>query len=70
MNAVLEWKEKRNRLIHALLKQELHTEDLLELAEDGRKLTRQMCSKATSHRRVLERIKNQAQVPEQVKHDQ
>ena len=55
---ILAWKEKRNKLIHALLKQALHSEDLLAVAEEGLALTKQMCSKATSHRRVLERMAN------------
>ena len=54
-DGILAWKEKRNRLIHALLKQSLHSEDLLEVAEEGERLTKQLCSKATSHRRALEK---------------
>ena len=54
-DGILTWKEKRNQLIHALLKQSLHSEDLLEVAEEGEKLAKQLCSKATSHRRALER---------------
>ena len=51
---ILAWKEKRNRLIHALLKQSLHSEDLLQVAEEGEAIVKQLCSKATSHRRALE----------------
>lgn len=54
-NGILAWKEKRNRLIHALLKQSLHSEDLLQVAEEGKLLVKQLCSKATMHRRALER---------------
>ena len=54
-DAILAWKEKRNGLIHALLKQSIHSEDLLAVAEEGLVLTKQMCSKATTHRRMLER---------------
>jgi hypothetical protein len=54
-NGILAWKEKRNQLIHALLKQSLHSEDLFEVAEEGERLTKQLCSKATSHRRALEK---------------
>lgn len=52
---ILAWKERRNQLIHALLKQSLHSEDLLEVAEEGERLTKQLCSKATSHRRAVEK---------------
>ena len=54
-DGILDWKGKRNQLIHALLKQSLHSEDLLEVAEEGERLTKQLCSKATSHRRALEK---------------
>ncbi len=52
-DGLLAWKEKRNRLIHALLKQSLHSEDLLQVAEEGETLVKQLCSKATSHRRAI-----------------
>ena len=58
-DGILAWKEKRNTLIHALLKQEIHSEDLLAAAEEGLLLTKTMCSKATSHRRALERLSGQ-----------
>ena len=54
-DGILAWKDKRNRLIHALLKQSLHSDDLLEVAEEGEQLANQLCSKATSHRRALDR---------------
>ena len=63
-NEILAWKDKRNRLIHALLKQSLHSDDLLEVAEEGERLTKQLCSKATSHRRALEK---QAQANEEIR---
>ncbi len=52
---ILAWKEKRNRLIRALLKQSLRSEDLLQVAEEGEQLAKQLCSKTTSHCRALER---------------
>lgn len=52
---ILNWKEERNQLIHALLKQSLHSEGLLRVAEEGNEIVRQLCSKVTTHRRVLER---------------
>ena len=55
-DGILAWKEKRNQLIHALLKQSLHSENLLEVAEEGERLTRQLCSKTTSHRRTMEKL--------------
>ena len=35
LDEILEWKEKRNRLIHALLKQTLTTEEVSEIAHTG-----------------------------------
>lgn len=61
-NGILAWKGKRNQLIHALLKQSLHSEDLLEVAEEGEQLAKQLCSKATSHRRALERENTKKQI--------
>ena len=49
------WKEERNRLIHALLKQNLSTDELEQLADEGQKLVKLLCSKSTSYRRALER---------------
>ena len=59
---ILAWKGKRNQLIHALLKQSLHSEDLLEVAEEGEQLAKQLCSKTTSHRRALERENTKKQI--------
>lgn len=48
------WKEQRNQLIHALLKQSLHTEDLREHAETGHALVKTLCSKTTSYNRRVD----------------
>lgn len=49
------WKEERNRLIHALLKQNLSTGELDQIADEGRRLVKLLCSKSTSYRRAIER---------------
>lgn len=54
-DGILEWKEKRNKMIHALLKQSLHTEDLQSIAEEGHQLVKTLCSKVTSYNRALEK---------------
>lgn len=51
----LNWKEERNRLIHALMKQCLTTQDLAELAEDGKAIARELSSKATAYKRAVAR---------------
>ena len=54
-SAVREWKEDRNRLIHALLKQSLQDEELMHCAETGQDLVKRISNKVTSYKRALER---------------
>lgn len=49
------WKEDRNRLIHALMKQSLHTEDLRKLSENGAELVKQLSGKTSLYNKALER---------------
>ena len=58
MDEILEWKEERNRLIHALLKQTLTTEEVSEIAHMGERLTKEIRTRATNFSRALERINN------------
>lgn len=55
VEAIRVWKYERNRLIHALLKQDLSTGELEQIADEGQRLVKLLCSKATSYRRALER---------------
>ena len=43
------WKEDRNRLIHALMKQNLSAEELLDLAQTGQALVRELSNRANSY---------------------
>lgn len=52
------WKEERNRLIHALMKQSLTTEELRLLAENGQALTRELCNRANNYKRAATRRSN------------
>ena len=54
---ILVWKEKRNRLIHAIIKQSINIDDILQVAKEGKLLAKQLCSKATAHHRSIEREK-------------
>ena len=54
---ILQWKEDRNRMIHALMKQSLTTEELEALALTGREYARVLANRATSFRRAVERRK-------------
>ncbi len=51
--SIRDWKEKRNRLIHALMKQSLHTEDLKQLAEEGQAIIKTLNSKTSLYNRYL-----------------
>ena len=54
---ILQWKEDRNRMIHALMKQSLTTEELEALALTGREYARALANRATSYRRAVEQRK-------------
>jgi len=47
------WKEERNRLMHALMKQSLTTEELQNLSEKGQLLVKKLCSVTTSYNRKI-----------------
>lgn len=49
------WKDDRNRLIHALMKQDITTRELEQIAEEGQKYAKLLCARATSFRRAVER---------------
>ena len=55
IDQIVAWKEERNRMIHALLGQVLTTEELVALAEDGKKLARELSNKAGNYKRAVER---------------
>jgi hypothetical protein len=50
------WKNERNRVIHALMKQSLHTEDLRDIAVRGESLIKLISNKTTQYNRALERL--------------
>ncbi len=52
------WKGARNKIIHAPMKQDLHTEDLSAVALDGQALVKTLCSKTSLYNRALERQAN------------
>lgn len=55
LDEIMAWKEERNRLIHALLKQILTTEEVLEIAHTGERLTKEIRTRATNFSRAVER---------------
>jgi hypothetical protein len=56
---ILEWKEIRNQLIHALLKQSLTTEYLADIAYQGNELTKLLRNRTNSFNRAIERKNHQ-----------
>jgi KaiC/GvpD/RAD55 family RecA-like ATPase len=64
IGGIREWKNERNRLIHALLKQELHTEDLEKIALDGQTLANGLSNKINSLKRAI--AKQQSVIEDQV----
>ena len=57
LDSIDSWRKERNALIHALLKQNLSTEELTATAEKGNAIVKQLTSKVTSIRRQLEKAK-------------
>ena len=58
LDNILDWKDERNRMVHALLKQELTSEELENLALQGKEYARLFSNRATNYRRALERAQN------------
>lgn len=54
-DSIENWKNNRNTMIHALMKRELHTNDLYEIAINGQTLVKTLCSKTTLYNRALNR---------------
>ena len=59
MDQVLNWKNRRNGLIHALIKRSTTTQELIDLAEEGRQLTKDLSRLSTNYKRAVERKKKQ-----------
>jgi len=64
LQEIYQWKDERNQLIHALMKQDIHTEDLQKIALEGQQIVKQLNSKATNYRKALERQAAKAQKQE------
>lgn len=64
IEGIYQWLDARNQLIHALMKQDLHTEDLQKIALEGQQIVKQLNSKATNYRKALERQAAKAQKQE------
>lgn len=58
LDRLLTWKEDRNRLIHALLKQQLEHNEVTELAAQGKQLVDELRNRANKYNRAADRRKS------------
>lgn len=58
LDNILTWKDERNRLIHALLLQQLAHNEVRALAEQGNELVRILRSRSGAMNRAIEKQKN------------
>ena len=57
LDRILVWKDERNRLIHALLKQQLTDDDVIGLATAGNELTYAIRTRTNAYNRAIEKVK-------------
>ena len=57
LTELLSWKEERNRLIHALLEQQLEHNEVRTLAEQGKQLVDELRKRAGNYNRAIDRRK-------------
>ncbi len=55
LDRILIWKEERNRLIHALLKQQFEHDEISALAAQGKQLADELRKRAGNYNRAVER---------------
>ena len=56
IQSIYSWKNRRNDLIHALMKQNLVTDELKEVALSGRDIVKTLNTKSTAFRKANERM--------------
>lgn len=57
LDRILAWKEDRNRLIHALLKQQLGHNEVTDLASEGKRLVDELRNRVGNYNRAIDRRK-------------
>lgn len=55
LDTIESWKNRRNPLIHALMKQQLTTEGLLDLATEGQAIAKELSRLSQNYKRAVER---------------
>ena len=63
LDQMLTWKDDRNRLIHALLKQQLEHNEIRTLAEQGKQLVDELRKRAGNYNRAIDRRKAKKDMP-------
>lgn len=63
LDRILAWKEDRNRLIHALVKQQLGHNEVRELAAQGKQLVDELRKRAGNYNRAIDRRKAKKDTP-------
>ena len=53
IRTIYDWKSRRNPMVHALMKQQLHTSDLASLAFDGQTLIKTLSVKTRSYNNMI-----------------
>lgn len=60
LQSILDWKENRNKFIHALMKQVFTGEEIKEIVEQGQEIVKTLNNKSSCYKRALERQKKEA----------
>ena len=55
MQSISDWKEKRNPLIHSLMKRPNSTDEIRIIAEEGNALQKELCRLSQNYKRAVER---------------
>ena len=59
---ILSWKELRNQLIHALMKQSFHSPDLEKIVMDGLALVKVLNNKSSLYNRAVDKANQKAEI--------
>ena len=57
LDDILTWKEQRNKLVHALLKQQFNSGDIATFARDGEIMMKVLRTRTESYKRIIRKAK-------------
>ena len=60
LDSIYNWKERRNPLIHELMKQPFLTDEMSAVADEGEVIVKELCRCANNYKRAVERKINKA----------